>query len=187
MICLAWQWVHGPASVCKYSGFNNLQVQGCKFLGSFRYRKSANFLGVQHCCGYEIQCFFYPWIWDPGWVISQDPDLGSGSWMNNPDNFSGSLETIFWVKINTLILWCGSGRMEKIWIQDKHPVSATLGCSLQIVNPQDFMNNLQITNPQISRKYCTTLSQTVLKIVSWKRAYLCCTNLNKSSIIVLYL
>jgi hypothetical protein len=32
---------------------------------------------------------------DPGWVKSQDPDLGSGSGMENPDHISGSWETIF--------------------------------------------------------------------------------------------
>jgi hypothetical protein len=38
---------------------------------------------------------------------------GSGSGMNNPDNISGSLETIIWVK--TLKFLCGS------WIRDgKH-------------------------------------------------------------------
>jgi hypothetical protein len=40
---------------------------------------------------------FDPWIRDPGWLKSQDPDPGSG--MNNPDHISKSLETIFWVKI----------------------------------------------------------------------------------------
>ncbi len=30
---------------------------------------------------------------------NQDPDLGSGSGMNNPDHIFESLETIFWVKV----------------------------------------------------------------------------------------
>ncbi len=33
-----------------------------------------------------IRCLFDPWILDPGWVKSQDPDPGSG--MNNPDHIS---------------------------------------------------------------------------------------------------
>jgi hypothetical protein len=36
--------------------------------------------------GSGIRCLFDPWIRDPGWVKSQDPDLGSG--MNNPDHIS---------------------------------------------------------------------------------------------------
>ncbi len=39
------------------------------------------------------------WPLDPGWLKNQDPDLGSGSRMNNPDHISESLETNFWVKI----------------------------------------------------------------------------------------
>jgi hypothetical protein len=43
---------------------------------------------------------------------------GSGSMMNNPDHISGSLETIFWVKILKFFdVDPGSG-MDKIWIQD---------------------------------------------------------------------
>jgi hypothetical protein len=37
------------------------------------------------------------WIRDPRWVKNQDPDTGSG--INNPDHISGSLETVFWIKI----------------------------------------------------------------------------------------
>jgi hypothetical protein len=33
------------------------------------------------------RCLFDPWVRDPGWVKSQDPD-GSGSGMNNPDHIS---------------------------------------------------------------------------------------------------
>jgi hypothetical protein len=50
-------------------------------------------------------CLFDPWIRDPGWVKNQDPGSGmgkksgSGSWMNNPDQISESLETIFGVKM----------------------------------------------------------------------------------------
>ncbi len=41
------------------------------------------------------------WPLDPGWIKNQDPDPGSESGTNNPDHISdtGSLETIFWVKI----------------------------------------------------------------------------------------
>ncbi len=28
------------------------------------------------------------WVRDPGWVKNQDPDPGSGFWMNNPDHIS---------------------------------------------------------------------------------------------------
>jgi hypothetical protein len=38
-------------------------------------------------------------IWDLGWGKSQDPDPGFVSGMNNRSHISGSLETIFWVKI----------------------------------------------------------------------------------------
>ncbi len=31
---------------------------------------------TQGCCGSGIRCLFDPWIRDPGWVKSQDPDLG---------------------------------------------------------------------------------------------------------------
>jgi hypothetical protein len=31
----------------------------------------------KQCCGSGIRCLFDPWIWDPGWVKSQDPDPGS--------------------------------------------------------------------------------------------------------------
>jgi hypothetical protein len=64
---------------------------------------------------------------------------GSRSGMNNPDNISESLETIFWVKILKFFDadrgwkkfgsggWTNSGSgMEKIRIRDKHPGSATL-------------------------------------------------------------
>jgi hypothetical protein len=49
-----------------------------------------------------IPILFYPWIRDPGWVNNQDPDPGSGSWMNILDHISESLETIFWVNDTTL-------------------------------------------------------------------------------------
>jgi hypothetical protein len=58
---------------------------------------------------------------------------GSGSGMNNPDHISKSLETIFGLKYSNSFMriqdpgWekFGSG-MEKTWIRDKHPGSATL-------------------------------------------------------------
>jgi hypothetical protein len=42
-------------------------------------------------CFYSVSdpgsgAFFDPWILDPGWVKSQDPDPGSG--MHNPDHIS---------------------------------------------------------------------------------------------------
>jgi hypothetical protein len=48
--------------------------------GSYRIRIH------NQCCGSGsgIRCLFDPWIRDPGWVESQDPDPGSG--MNNPDH-----------------------------------------------------------------------------------------------------
>jgi hypothetical protein len=42
---------------------------------------------------------FLPWI--PGWLKNQDP--GSVSEINNPDNISEILETIFGVKILKII------------------------------------------------------------------------------------
>jgi hypothetical protein len=69
-------------------------------------------------------------VWDPGWVKNQDPDPGSGSGMNIPDNISESLETIFLVNLIVLQFFNsdpgsgiflsqdpGSG-MEKIKIRD---------------------------------------------------------------------
>jgi hypothetical protein len=32
-------------------------------------------------------------------VKYQDPDQGTGFGMNNPDHFSESIETVFWVKL----------------------------------------------------------------------------------------
>jgi hypothetical protein len=71
-----------------------------------------------------------------------DPDPGSG--MNIPDHFAESLETLFGLKILKffdvdpdpgsrifLTLNQGSGIPDgKIWIQDKHPGSATLARTL---------------------------------------------------------
>jgi hypothetical protein len=86
---------------------------------------------IQWCGpGSWIRCLF-----DPG--IRDVKKSGSGSGMNNPDHISKSLETIFWVKIPYLILWCGFGIRngknsdpgQKIFgseIRDKHPGSATL-------------------------------------------------------------
>jgi hypothetical protein len=63
-----------------------------------------------------IQCLFDLWIQDPGWIKDQDLDLRSG--MNNPDNISESLETIFWVKIAKFFdAEAGSG-IQKIRIRD---------------------------------------------------------------------
>jgi hypothetical protein len=85
---------------------------------------------------------------DPGSIVFLAKGSGSeirigkksGSGINIPDNFSGSLETGFCVK-NTSILWCGSGIWDLfdpgagIWdsgrkkfgsgIRYKHPGSAT--------------------------------------------------------------
>ncbi len=91
----------------------------------------------------RIRCLFDSWIREPGsriqeWVKNQDPDPGSRSGMNIPDNISESLEIIFWVKnVGTYILdsfmrirdpdyfwpWI---RDRKFRIRDKHPGSATL-------------------------------------------------------------
>ncbi len=85
--------------------------------------------------GSGIQCFFDPWIRDPGWVKKQDPDPG---WTSRII-FPRAWETIFWVKIlNSLMQipdtgWkkFGSGiRNGKIRIRDKHHGSATLGMTL---------------------------------------------------------
>jgi hypothetical protein len=68
---------------------------------------------------------------DPGWVKNQDPDPGSGSWMNNPDHISQSLKTICWVKILQFFDADPRSGMGKIWIRDKHPGSATLPASMK--------------------------------------------------------
>jgi hypothetical protein len=57
---------------------------------------------LQQCCGSGsvIQCYFHPWIRDPGWKkMTRDNHSGS---------YSESFVTIFWVK-NTKNLCCGSG------------------------------------------------------------------------------
>jgi hypothetical protein len=53
--------------------------------------ESKNALGRRkQCCGSGsgIRCLFDPWIRDPGWIESQDPDPGwekVGSGINIPD------------------------------------------------------------------------------------------------------
>jgi hypothetical protein len=100
---------------------------------SVKYCHSKN----QYCeSGSGIRCLFDPWIRDPGWVKSQDPDPGSGSGMNNPDHFSYILETVFFgLKYLNSLMWIrnlgwkkfGSViRDGKIRIRDKHPESTTL-------------------------------------------------------------
>ncbi len=88
--------------------------------------------------GSGIRCLFDPWIRDPGWVKSQDPDPGSG--MNNPNHISYSLETIFWDKILRFLDADSGSGMEKIrirdpgwkkvisgiWDREKYPGSVTL-------------------------------------------------------------
>ncbi len=86
---------------------------------------------------------FDPWIRDPRWVKNQDPDPESRFGTNIPDHISESSETTFWVNIVNFFvadadpdpgskiffyLWVRDPRsgMEKIWIRDKHPGSATL-------------------------------------------------------------
>jgi hypothetical protein len=81
------------------------------------------------CCGPGSGAFLTPGSWfeirDPGRVNSQDP-YPSGSWMNNPNHISESLEAIFWVKILKFFDADPGSRMEKNRIRDKHPGSATL-------------------------------------------------------------
>jgi hypothetical protein len=64
---------------------------------------------VKHCCGSGsgIRCFFDPWIGD-----------------EHPGSYFQELRNQFFGK-TTSIICCGSG-IEKIWIQDNHPGSATL-------------------------------------------------------------
>ncbi len=103
------------------------------------------------------------WIKPPTSVADPNPGSGmgkksgSGSWMNNPDHISESLETISWVKIPVLKFfdadpaWEKFGSLmenlrildpgwKKIWIRDKHPGSATLpptlDCCLYISVPE---------------------------------------------------
>jgi hypothetical protein len=49
--------------------------------------------------GSGIRCLSVPWIRDPGWLKTQDPDPRSGFGMNIPDHNSENLEKFFWVKI----------------------------------------------------------------------------------------
>jgi hypothetical protein len=90
--------------------------------------------------GSGIRCLFAPWILDPGWVKSQDPDLGSGSWMNNPNHISLELRNHFLgLKYLNFLMWIqdGSGirdgkKSDPGWknigseIRHEHPGSATL-------------------------------------------------------------
>jgi hypothetical protein len=55
--------------------------------------------------------------------------------MNNPDQISESLETVFWVKILKLFDANPGSGMEKIWFRDKYPVSATLNFFIANPNP----------------------------------------------------
>jgi hypothetical protein len=80
-------------------------------------------------------------ILDPGWVTNQDPDLGSGIGMNNPDHISGSLETIFWV-IKFFDSDPGSG-MEKIRIRDGK--YSDPGSGINIPDPQHCLQGC-VTN-----------------------------------------
>jgi hypothetical protein len=76
-------------------------------------------MASRQCYGseYGIRCLFDPWIRDPAWVLSQVPDPGSG--MNNPDNISESLETVFlWFLLKFFDADPGSGLLEKIRIRD---------------------------------------------------------------------
>jgi hypothetical protein len=63
---------------------------------------------------------FFPWIWDPGWIKSKDPDPESG--MNNPDHISWSLEPFFGLKFFDADLGSGmekfGSRIEKSRIQN---------------------------------------------------------------------
>jgi hypothetical protein len=68
---------------------------------------------------------------DPRWVKKS----GSGSWMNNPDHISESLETIFWVKILKFFDADPGSGMEKIRIRD--PEEKKFGSGINIPDPQD--------------------------------------------------
>ncbi len=74
-----------------------------------------------------------------------DPDPGSGAFLtpgsgkNNPDHISESLETIFWVKLLKFFDADPGYGMEKNWIRDKHPGSATL---LVTIAPHRFFHKL---------------------------------------------
>jgi hypothetical protein len=62
---------------------------------------------------------------------------GSGSGMNNPDNISESLETIFWVKILQFFDADKGSRMEKIWIRDGK--NSDPGQTTRILNPDPLI------------------------------------------------
>jgi hypothetical protein len=37
---------------------------------------AIKYITEKQCCGSGIRCLFDPWIRDPGWVKSKDPDPG---------------------------------------------------------------------------------------------------------------
>ncbi len=80
--------------------------------------------------GSGIWCLFDPWIRDPEYVKSQDPDPGSGSGWTTQIIFPRAWKLFFWVKyLNSLMrIWLEKirSRMEKNRIQDVYPGSATM-------------------------------------------------------------
>ncbi len=64
-----WRWGAGRGKVCRPSTCSKCPVGWATW---------------NQCCGSgsEIRCLFDPWIRYPGWVNNQDPDPGSGPWMN---------------------------------------------------------------------------------------------------------
>jgi hypothetical protein len=73
-------------------------------------------------CSVADPVTFLPWIRDPGWVKSLDPDPDE-----QPESYFSELKNNFFgVKILYFFDEDSGSDMEKILIRDKHPGSATL-------------------------------------------------------------
>jgi hypothetical protein len=84
---------------------------------------------------------------DPGWVINQDPDSGSGSGMNIPDHISESLETIFWVKI---LKFVDPDRGSRIFLT-RSPGWENFGSGINSPDPQHSYNFTSIPTTCITQ------------------------------------
>jgi hypothetical protein len=84
------------------------------------------------CCGSGIRCLLDPWIRDPGWVKSQDPDPG---WTNRII-FPRAWKPVFWVKILTFFdAYLGSG-MKKFGSGIRDGKKSDPGSGINIPDPQ---------------------------------------------------
>jgi hypothetical protein len=90
--------------------------------------RAPSFCKINSVADPDPDAFFSPGsgIRNAEWVKNPDPNLGSGSGMNNPDHISESLETFFGVKILTFFDGIRDEKKFGSGISDKHPGSATL-------------------------------------------------------------